>query len=71
MADDLNQLPFAVHLSRIARKIIQQNLWFSLTVVTVLMVSALTGSASLSVMVLIHEGSTLVVIGNALRLLRV
>ncbi|OGT35901.1 MAG: cadmium-transporting ATPase [Gammaproteobacteria bacterium RIFCSPHIGHO2_12_FULL_37_14] len=70
MADDLSNLPFAVHLSRASRRVIRQNLWMSLGIVGLLIVGALTGVTGLTTMVLIHEGSTLVVVGNALRLLR-
>ena len=71
MADDLTHLPYAVHLSRVSRKIIRQNLWFSLGIVGILVITALSGITGLSIMVIIHEGSTLLVVGNALRLLRV
>lgn len=70
MADDLSHLPFAVYLSRFSRRIIQQNLWFSLGIVGILMITALSGMTGLTSMVLIHEGSTLLVVANALRLLR-
>ncbi|MBZ0070129.1 MAG: cadmium-translocating P-type ATPase [Gammaproteobacteria bacterium] len=69
MADDLNTLPFAVGLSRAARRIIRQNLWLSLGVVAVLIPATLTGLAGIGPAVIIHEGSTLVVVFNALRLL--
>lgn len=70
MADDLNQLPFAIGLSRSAQKIIRQNLAISLSVVAFLLVATMTGFAGLGLAVTIHEGSTLVVVANALRLLR-
>lgn len=69
MADDLSKLPFAVALSRASRRIIQQNLWLSLGVVALLIPATLTGLAGIGPAVLIHEGSTLVVVFNALRLL--
>lgn len=68
MADDLAQLPFAVGLSRQASRIIQQNLWISLGVVAVLVPATLIG-LKMGVAVIFHEGSTLVVVINALRLL--
>jgi len=70
MADDLSKLPFAVALSRQAKSIISQNLWISLGVIAVLVPSTLFGLAQLGVAVIFHEGSTLVVVFNALRLLR-
>ncbi|MDK9704741.1 MAG: cation-translocating P-type ATPase [Sulfuritalea sp.] len=69
MADDLSKLPFAVALSRASRSIIRQNLWVSLGVVALLIPATLFGWAGIGVAVLVHEGSTLVVVINALRLL--
>jgi Zn2+/Cd2+-exporting ATPase len=68
MADDLSRLPFAVGLSRAARRMIRQNLWFSLGVVAFLIPATLFG-LGIGPAVAIHEGSTLVVVANALRLL--
>ncbi len=68
MADDLKTLPFAVGLSRKTGRIIRQNLWFSLGMVAVLVPATLFG-LQLGFAVLFHEGSTLLVVGNALRLL--
>ena len=70
MSDDVSKLPFAVGLSRQARAIIRQNLWISLGVIAVLVPSTLFGFARLGVAVIFHEGSTLIVVANALRLLR-
>ena len=70
MADDLGRLPFAIGLSRQARAIIRQNLWMSMAVIAVLILATTTGVFGIGPAVLVHEGSTLVVIANALRLLR-
>jgi len=70
MADDLGKLPFAVGLSRASRRIIQQNLAISLGVIGLLIVTSVLGIVQLSGAVVLHEGSTLVVVLNALRLLR-
>ncbi len=70
MADDLSKLPFAIALSRQARRIIQQNLVVSLGVIGLLLPTALLGMASIGIAIIFHEGSTLVVVANALRLLR-
>lgn len=70
MADDLSKLPYAVSLSRASKRMILQNLFVSLGVIALLVPSALFGLASIGVAVVIHESSTLVVVGNALRLLR-
>jgi Zn2+/Cd2+-exporting ATPase len=69
MGDDLTRLPFAVGLSRKARAIIRQNLFIALAVIAILVVATTTGVLGLGLAVLVHEGSTLVVIANALRLL--
>ena len=68
MADDLNHLPFAVGLSRQTSRIIRQNLWFSLGMVAFLVPATVLG-LRLGPAVLLHEGSTLLVVLNALRLL--
>ncbi len=69
MADDLGRLPFAIGLSRKARVIIRQNLYLSLAVIAALILATTTGVFGIGPAVFIHEGSTLLVIGNALRLL--
>ncbi len=68
MADDLEQLPLAVGLSRATSRVIKQNLWVSLGVVAVLIPATILG-LNIGVAVLFHEGSTLLVVVNALRLL--
>ena len=68
MADDLAQLPFAVGLSRSTSRIIKQNLWVSLGVVAVLIPATIMG-LNIGTAVIFHEGSTLLVVINALRLL--
>jgi len=69
MADDLGQLPFAIGLARQTRRIIKQNLVASLSVIALLVVATTTGLVGMGAAVAVHEGSTLLVIGNALRLL--
>jgi Cd2+/Zn2+-exporting ATPase len=69
MADELVKLPFAVGLGRATRSLILQNLVIALGVIFFLMISALSGLAGLGITVVIHEGSTIVVALNALRLL--
>jgi Cd2+/Zn2+-exporting ATPase len=68
MADDLNHLPFVVGLSRQTSRIIRQNLWFSLGMVAFLVPATVLG-LQLGAAVVLHEGSTLLVVVNALRLL--
>jgi len=69
MADKLETLPFAIGLSRKAKGIIKQNLWVSLGIVALLIPATVFSFANIGIAVLIHEGSTLVVVFNALRLL--
>jgi Zn2+/Cd2+-exporting ATPase len=69
MADDLGRLPFAIGLSRQARAVIRQNLYLSLGVIALLVVATTTGFFGIGAAVFVHEGSTLIVIANALRLL--
>ena len=70
MADDLGKLPFAVGLSRASRMIILQNLVISLGVIALLIVTSVSGLVQLSWTVVAHEGSTILVVINALRLLK-
>lgn len=69
MGDDLGKLAFAVGLSRASRRIIQQNLIIALGVILVLIIGTVTGKVILSIAVFFHEGSTVLVAVNALRLL--
>lgn len=69
LADRLDGLPTAVGLARRASRVIKQNLFFSLGVVAVLIPLTLAG-VGISFAVIAHEGSTLVVVANALRLLK-
>lgn len=68
MGDDLSRLPLAVGLSRQASRVIRQNLWISLGTIAVLVPAALLG-LKLAAAVIFHEGSTVLVVLNALRLL--
>ncbi len=69
MADKLSNLPFAIGLSKKAHGIIKQNLIISLGMVAILIPLTITGYATIGPAVIGHEGSTLVVVFNALRLL--
>ncbi len=68
MGDRLEHLPFVVGLSRSTTRIIRQNLWMSLGIVAFLVPSTIMG-LSIGAAVLVHEGSTVLVVFNALRLL--
>ncbi|MBN9145684.1 MULTISPECIES: heavy metal translocating P-type ATPase [unclassified Novosphingobium] len=68
MADNLSHLPFAVGLSRSTRWVIRQNVFVSLGVVAFLVPATILG-LGIGPAVALHEGSTLLVVINALRLL--
>ncbi len=70
MADDLTKLPYAIELSRKTRRVIRQNLTFALSVITILVTGTVFGITTLPIGVVGHEGSTIVVVANGLRLLR-
>jgi len=70
MHDKIENVTEAVRLSRRARRVIFQNVTISLAVVLLLIISALLNQINLSVGVIGHEGSTVLVILNGLRLLR-
>jgi Cd2+/Zn2+-exporting ATPase len=69
MGDDLGKLSFAVGLSRATQRIIKQNLIIALGVIGLLILAAMAGVIPLSIAVVFHEGSTVAVALNALRLL--
>jgi Cd2+/Zn2+-exporting ATPase len=70
MHDRIQNVPAAFRLSRRARRIIRQNLFVSLGTVAVLVTFALAQKIKLALGVVGHEGSTVVVVLNGLRLLR-
>jgi Cd2+/Zn2+-exporting ATPase len=69
MADDLSRLPFAVGLSRQANRVMRQNLAIALGMIALLIPVALLGVAGIGPAIVLHEGSTVAVVLNALRLL--
>lgn len=69
IGDDLGRLPYAIRLSKATRRTITQNLVFALCVIVVLLASTLFGELPLTLGVIGHEGSTLLVVLNSLRLL--
>lgn len=70
MGDELGKLPGALMLARRARRVVRQNLGFAFAVMATLVVFAILGSIPLPLGVVGHEGSTLLVCANGLRLLR-
>jgi Cd2+/Zn2+-exporting ATPase len=70
MGDTLMNIPYAINLSKRARRVVWQNILFSLSVIVVLVSAAMGFDLPLPFGVVGHEGSTLVVVANGLRLLR-
>jgi len=69
MSDKIEMLPFVIGLSRASKRIIKQNIWISMGVVALLVPATILGLTNIGLAVAFHEGSTLVVVINALRLL--
>ena len=69
MADDLGRIPFAVALARFARGVIRQNVFVSMGMVLLLIPLTLSGVVNTTLAVIMHEGSTVAVVLNGLRLL--
>ncbi|MCE9672028.1 cadmium-translocating P-type ATPase [Myxococcus stipitatus] len=69
MSDDLSRLPFALTLARGATAVMKQNLVIALGISAVLVIASIFGLTSISHAVVLHEGSTLLVVANGLRLL--
>ncbi|MCP3738198.1 heavy metal translocating P-type ATPase [Rossellomorea sp. BNER] len=70
MKNDLTRIADAVQLSKKMQKIVKQNIVFSITVIMLLIASNFLQILDLPYGVIGHEGSTILVILNGLRLLR-
>ena len=70
MADELLKLPYALRLSRAAVRNIKANLAISVVLKAAFVVAAVAGVATLWMAVLADTGASVIVIANALRLLR-
>jgi Cd2+/Zn2+-exporting ATPase len=69
MSDDLGAIGRAVTIGKRAQRVVWQNIAFALAVVLVLVLLTLTIGIPLPVGVVGHEGSTILVVLNGLRLL--
>ncbi|MGP4017859.1 heavy metal translocating P-type ATPase [Saccharopolyspora sp. 5N708] len=67
MGEDLRHLPHTLDHARRARRIMLQNVGFSLAVITVLMPLSLFGVLGLAAVVLVHEVAEVVIIANGVR----
>ncbi|WP_413451303.1 cation-translocating P-type ATPase [Georgenia phoenicis] len=70
MGDNLLKLPEAIGLARRTVNNMRQNITIALITVAVLLAGVLLGGVTMSIGMLVHEASVLVVIVNAMRLLR-
>jgi len=70
MSGELLKLPYALRLARATVRNVKTNLVVSLVLKAVFLVAAITGSATLWMAVLADTGASVVVVANALRLLR-
>jgi Cd2+/Zn2+-exporting ATPase len=69
MSDEVAKVDYVIHLGKRARRIVRQNVYFSIGWMLMLVVVALTVGIPLPLAVVGHEGSTLLVAANGLRLL--
>jgi Cd2+/Zn2+-exporting ATPase len=66
MGDRLELIPYAIDLSKKARRVVWQNIAFSIGVIVLLMAASFVAGLALPVGVLGHEGSTVIVVLNGL-----
>jgi Cd2+/Zn2+-exporting ATPase len=70
MADELLKIPYALRLSRATLRNIQANLAISLVMKAAFVVAAIAGVATLWMAIVADTGASIIVVANALRLLR-
>ncbi len=70
MSDELLRLPYAIRLARATLRNVRMNVGISLALKAAFLVMAVTGTATLWMAVLADTGASVIVVGNALRLLR-
>ncbi|MBT2571490.1 heavy metal translocating P-type ATPase [Planococcus sp. ISL-110] len=69
MKSDLSRIAYSIRLAKKMQRIIKQNIYFSISVIIVLIISNFFQAITLPLGVLGHEGSTILVILNGLRML--
>jgi Cd2+/Zn2+-exporting ATPase len=74
LSDELSAVPWAVRLARRARQTVIANLTIAISIIVLMAIATLIGSyfnrpVPLGIGVLAHEGGTLLVVANSLRLL--
>ena len=70
MGDNLMKLPESISLAKRTVGVMRQNIVIALVTVVALLIGVFAGGVTMSLGMLVHEGSVLVVIVNAMRLLR-
>ncbi|MFF5996706.1 heavy metal translocating P-type ATPase [Lysinibacillus sp. KU-BSD001] len=70
MKNNLSKIAYAVRMSRKMQRIVKQNMFFSIAVIILLIISNFFQAINLPLGVIGHEGSTILVILNGLRMLR-
>ncbi|MDN6625555.1 MAG: HAD-IC family P-type ATPase, partial [Acidipropionibacterium jensenii] len=70
MGDNLLKLPEAIGLAKRTVSVMRQNIAIALITVMLLLAGVFAGGVTMSIGMLVHEASVLVVIANAMRLLR-
>ncbi len=70
MNDNIEEIASTIKLARRAQRVIKQNMAFSISIILILIISNFIGDIALPIGVIGHEGSTILVIVNGLRLLR-
>src|SRR5687768_38378 len=70
MSDELLRVPYAIRLARATLRNVRMNVAISLALKAAFLVMAISGTATLWMAVLADTGASVIVVGNALRLLR-
>ncbi|MFI8413801.1 heavy metal translocating P-type ATPase [Paeniglutamicibacter gangotriensis] len=70
MGDNLLKLPEAIGLAKRTVSVMRQNIMIALVTVVLLLAGVFAGGVTMSIGMLVHEASVLIVIANAMRLMR-
>lgn len=70
MGDKLHKLPESIGLAKRAVRVMRQNIVIALATVAALLAGVFAGGVTMAIGMLVHEVSVLVVIVNAMRLMR-
>ncbi|MGA4668758.1 heavy metal translocating P-type ATPase [Propionibacteriaceae bacterium Y1923] len=70
MTNRLDRIAYALTIARSTVRVMRQNIAIALVTVALLLAGVFLGGVTMSIGMLVHEASVLLVIGNAMRLLR-